>query len=225
MKREDQPGYIPHIGPVSPTKPIRPDYHKNLVDQIKDAVGSARESVAEFIKSLVTYKADARLLTGKERHSGEPMRVLYFGLGENLAYLAELLFSEYEDAIQVSDVNPWRATAWCKKFQTGADIVVLDLPWPACRFVRSDGFLALAPWINMVIPIGKTWEAVVSRWAKNVKGEDLRRIRKHQLTFRTIDSEQAFRDFYHAFYVPYVTMRFGDAGQPRIPLDRRSGGS
>lgn len=211
MKREDQPGYIPHIGPVSPTKPIRPDYHKSVVDKIKDVIGSARERAAELVKSLVTYKADAILLMGKEKHSGAPLRVFYFGLGENLAYLAELLFSEYENAIQAPDVNPWRATAWCEKFQAGVDIVILDLPWPVCRYVRNDGFLTLAPWVNMVIPIGKTWETVVSRWAKNVKGEDLRRIRKHQLNFRTIDSEQAFRDFYHAFYVPYVTMRFRDA--------------
>lgn len=210
MKNENQPGYIPHLGPASPTKPTQPN-HKSVVDKIKDVVGSAREHIAESIRSLTTYKADAVLLTGKEKHSSELLRVFYFGVGENLAYLIELLYSEHEDAIQATDVNPWRARTWCEKFQSEVDLVVLDLPWPVCRFVKKDGFLTLAPWVNMVIPIGDTWEAVVGRWAKNVKGEDLRRIRKHQLNYRMVDSEQAFRDFYHSFYVPYVTMRFGDA--------------
>lgn len=212
MKRDDiQPGYIPHLGPVSPTKLIQPDYHKSVVDNIKDAIGSARERVAELLKSLVTYRADAIVLTGREKYSGEHLRVFYFGLGENLSYLTDLLFSEYEDNIQAANVSPWRAPAWCEKFQAGVDIVILDLPWPVCRVVRSDGFLTLAPWVNMIIPIGKTWEDVVGRWSKNVKGADLRPIRKHQLNFRMINSEQAFRDFYNVFYVPYVTMRFGDA--------------
>ena len=210
MKPENQPGYIPHVGPVSPTKPIR-SHHKSVKDTIKDLLVSARKHVAEFISSVVTYKADAILLTGKEKHSGESLRVFYFGHGENLAYLAEQLFREHEDAILAADVNPWRVNAWRKKHQADVDLVVLDLPWPVCRLVRNDDFIALAPWINMVIPIGETWEAVVSRWSKNAKGVDLRRIRKHQLTYRTIDSEQAFLNFYHAFYVPYVTTRFGAA--------------
>ena len=186
-------------------------HHKSRVDKINGACERAREHAVEFIKSLLTYKADAILLTGKEKNSRESLDVFYFGVGENLSYLAKLLYSEHQVAIQAADVNPWRARAWCNKFQAGVDLVILDLPWPVCKFVRNEGFLTLPPWVNMVIPIGETWDSVVSRWAKNVKGEDLRRIRKHQLNFRMVDAEQAFRDFYHAFYVPYVTMRFGEA--------------
>ena len=210
MKRENQPGYIPHVGPVSPTRTIR-QHHKTPADKIKGASERLLEHGVEVIKSLASYRADAVLLTGKEKHGGEPLRVFYFGVGENLAYLAELLFHAHEAAVQAADVNPWRARAWCQKFQAGVDLVILDLPWPVNKMVRRGGFLALAPWVNMVIPIGVTWESVVGRWAKNVRGEDLRRIRKHQLNFRTLDSEQAFRNFYHDLYVPYVTLRFGDA--------------
>ena len=223
MKRENQPGYIPHVGPVSPTRTIR-QHHKTPADKIKGASERLLEHGVEVIKSLASYRADAVLLTGKEKHGGEPLRVFYFGVGENLAYLAELLFHAHEAAVQAADVNPWRARAWCQKFQAGVDLVILDLPWPVNKMVRRGGFLALAPWVNMVIPIGVTWESVVGRWAKNVRGEDLRRIRKHQLNFRTLDSEQAFRNFYHDLYVPYVTLRFGDAvftGEYRHSVDAK----
>lgn len=210
MKQNNQPGYLPHVGPASPTKPPR-DHRKNLVDQVRDAFDSARERLVESFRSLKTYKADAILLSGKERHSGESLRVFYFGVGENLAYLTELLYAEHEAAIQATDVAPWRAGRWWKTYQSQVDLVILDLPWPVCRMAPGDGFLSVAPWVNMVVPIADTWEAVVERWSKNVRGEDLRRIRKYQLNYRITDSEQAFRNFYHAFYVPYVSKRFGDA--------------
>ena len=210
MKHTTPPGNIPHLGPVSTAKPP-PAYRPDRFDGLRTALERVRDHGVDAVKSLATYKADALLLSGKERHSGESMKVFYFGLGENLAYLTELMYGEHETAEAGLDINPLRARSWVSRYRAGVDLVVLDLPWPACRLIPSRGFLALPPWINMVIPLGDTWEAVVGHWARNTKGVDLRRIRKHQLNFRTTDSEAAFHAFYHGLYVPYVRKRFGDA--------------
>lgn len=210
MKRAIPPANIPHLGPVSPVKPP-PAHQPGRFDGLRPALERIRDHGVEVVKSLATYKADALLLSGRERHSGESLKVFYFGLGENLAYLTELMYDAHETAEVGLDINPLRAQSWVSRYRAGVDLVVLDLPWPACGLIPGRGFLALPPWINMVIPLGDTWEAVVGRWARNAKGVDLRRIRKYQLTFRTTDSEAAFHAFYHSLYVPYVRKRFGAA--------------
>ena len=210
MKHAPPPGHIPHLGPVSATKPP-PAQPLARLEQLRRVLERLRDHGVEVVKSLATYKADALLLSGRERHCGEPMKVFYFGLGENLAYLTELMYGEYQSADAGLNRNPYRAQSWVRRYRAGADLVVLDLPWPACRLIARRGFMALPPWINMVIPLADTWEAVVARWSKNTKAVDLRRIRKHQLHFRTTAAEAEFRAFYHKMYVPYVKQRFGDA--------------
>jgi hypothetical protein len=165
----------------------------------------------EYWESFTTRTASALLVCGSERHSGEPLRTLYFGSGNHMPYVLGLLYDDYRVDEQYGPLDAWQARRWLVGHGGAADLVVADLPWPYHHLLSQRGFLASPAWVDQKLVLPEQWGAVFECLRNSARGEDLRKIRRHGLTYRIVRDEQAIRRFYSDMYVPHVTKRFGDS--------------
>lgn len=165
----------------------------------------------EYWESATTRTANALLVSGLERHSGAPLRTLYFGSGNHMPYVLGLLYDNYRVDEEHGPLQPWQARRWLEGQGSKADFLVGDLPWPYHRLLSARGFVASPAWVDQKLVLPDTWEAVFECLRSSARGEDLRKIRRHGLTRRIVRDEAAIRRFYREMYVPHVTKRFGDS--------------
>jgi len=165
----------------------------------------------EYWESFTTRTASGLLVSGLERHSGAPLRTLYFGSGNHLPYLLGLLYDDHRVIEEHGPLEAWQARRWLAGHSGAADLVVADLPWPYQQLLSNRGFLASPAWVDQKLVLPGQWDAVFECLRTSARGEDLRKIRRHGLTYRIVRDEQAIRRFYSDMYVPHVTKRFGDS--------------
>ena len=165
----------------------------------------------EYRESAATNEARALLVTGREKHSGAPLRSLYFGSGNHLDYVLSLLYDDYQVDEEHRRVRAWQAPRWVRSQRSKVDLVVADLPWPYDRLLAGRGLLEAPAWVNQKLPLPQRWPDVLAQLRSSARGEDLRKIRKHALQHRIVRDEEAIRRFYTEMYVPHLTNRFGSA--------------
>jgi hypothetical protein len=165
----------------------------------------------EYWESFTTRAARALLVSGHERQSGAPLRTLYFGSGNHMPYVLGLLYADYRVDEEYGRTDAWQARRWLARHGGGADLLVADLPWPYHQLLSNQGFLASPAWVDQKLVLPAQWDAVFECLRSSARGEDLRKIRRHGLTYRIVHDEQAIRRFYSDMYVPHVTKRFGES--------------
>jgi hypothetical protein len=165
----------------------------------------------EYRESAATHQASALLVSGREKHSGEPLRSLYVGSGNHRAYVLGLLYDEHQVDEEHRHIHAWQAPHWVGSHRSKVDFIVADLPWPYHRRLAGRHLLEAPAWVNQKLPLPERWPDVLAQLRNSARGEDLRKIRKHGLQHRTVRDEEAVRRFYSEMYVPHLTNRFGDA--------------
>ncbi|MBP6106307.1 MAG: hypothetical protein V9E93_16830 [Steroidobacteraceae bacterium] len=165
----------------------------------------------EYRESAATHEASALLVTGSERHSGAPLRSLYFGSGNHLSYVLGLLYDEYRIEEEHRHLHAWQARNWVEGYRNKVDFVVADLPWPYHRLLADRGLLQSPAWVDQKLSLPESWGGVLAQLRSSARGEDLRKIRKHGLRYRIVRDEEAIRRFYGEMYVPHLTNRFGSS--------------
>lgn len=180
------------------------------IARVRSAFERAYWDSREFLASAAERHAGALVFAGKERKSGKPLRLLYFGSGNHLAWVRDLAFSECELESERLRIPAWRARREVEA-AGDVDLVVADMPWPWERCLRGQGLVEVPAWINQRLELPERWPDVFPRLRRSARGEDLRAIRKHGLTFRLVQDEAATRRFYEGMYVPHLRSRFGEA--------------
>ena len=165
----------------------------------------------EYRESAATHEASALLVTGSERHSGAPLRSLYFGSGNHLSYVLGLLYDEYRIEEEHRHLHAWQARNWVEGYRNKVDFVVADLPGPYHRLLADRGLLQSPAWVDQKLSLPESWGGVLAQLRSSARGEDLRKIRKHGLRYRIVRDEEAIRRFYGEMYVPHLTNRFGSS--------------
>ncbi len=165
----------------------------------------------EYRESVATREASALVVSGPEKHSGAPLRTLYFGSGNNLSYTLGLLYDDYRVEEEHRHLQAWHARRWVGSQRSKVDLVIADLPWPYHRLLAGRGLLEAPAWVNQKLQLPDRWQDVLAQLRSSARGEDLRKIRKHGLQYRIVGDEAAIRRFYDEMYVPHLTNRFGSA--------------
>jgi hypothetical protein len=165
----------------------------------------------EFLESASQRHVGALVFTGAEKHTGAPLRLLYVGSGNHLAWVRDLAFRECRVESEEDGLPAWKARALIDERGRDVDLVVGDLPWPWHRLLRGRGFLEVPAWINQRFAMPERWSDVFPRLRRSARGEDMRSIRKNRLEYRLVRDEAAIRRFYETMYVPHLTRRFGEA--------------
>lgn len=165
----------------------------------------------EYWESAATREASAVRVSGAEKQSGAPLRALYFGSGNHLPYVLDLLYGEHRVEDERPKLSVRQARRWAERARSEVDLFVADLPWPYHRLLSGQGLLEMPAWLDQKLPLPDRWDDVFGCLRSSAKGEDLRNIRRHGFTYRIVRDEAAIRRFYSEMYVPHVTHRFGEA--------------
>ena len=181
------------------------------VTRLKSAVERAYWDSLEYLESAVARHAGALLYSGLEKHSGAPLRLAYFGSGNHLAYVRDLVYRECRVEEERSGLRIWRARRELARMEADADLVVADLPWPWHLLLRGRGLVEVPAWVNQRMSLPQRWPDVFPKLRRSARGEDMRKIRKYRMGYRLVRDEEAIRRFYEQMYVPHLTRRFGEA--------------
>jgi hypothetical protein len=198
------------IFPLNPQKPIV-NHQTGLVRMMRKNIGSALEYLWELSGSIRFYKVDVVVISGKEKYTSEPLKILYIGHYDNYAFLLNELYSDWKISEKHVGIHSFNAKDWINRFQTRCDVLFLDLELLYCKMIRKRGFIEIPQWIRQKLEIPYTWAEVTGKFRKNTKKTDLRKVRKYNFSYRLSQSEEDFKDFYHRMYKPYLQKRFSDA--------------
>jgi hypothetical protein len=180
----------------------------SVLYQLLRRVSPARALVRRVRGALAQHRPQAWLLHGAERDSGTPLAILFAGQLENKNYLAHLAFAG--SPMEVSFGRRWLRQLLppgATRPPNEADLLVVEMP-ERLRQRYEHGFEYFIPcWVGGEVAFAHAFE----RWqrSKNAK-EDLRRMRKHEMTYEVTRNPAAFERFYTQMYLPYVYNIFGD---------------
>ena len=148
------------------------------------------------------------MLEGAERHSGQPLRILFAGQLENKNYIAQLAFAE-----RAADQALGRRWLWAllppvgKRESDGVDLRIIELDERQRRRLRERFQFFVPIWIGGEVDLPSRIARL--QHSKNAK-EDLRRMRKNETTSEVTRDPKAFEYFYSNMYSPYIKNRYGD---------------
>ena len=160
----------------------------------------AKEGAAE-------YRGDAVWITGKEKHSGEPLATFYYGTLLSYDYLVDSFYAEHAIAKQRENVSV-RAGAQLLRAESESDVVVGDLAWPYYIGIAANGFLRVPPQIAHRIALPSDWSSLERRLsARKTTRDELRKVEKFGLSFRITRDAASIDNFYATMYLPYARRR------------------
>lgn len=156
------------------------------------------------------YRGDALWLAGKEKHSGEPLSLFYYGTLLSYDYLVDSFFSEHSIVRERERVSV-RVGSRLLREESGSDLVIGDLAWPYHLGIPKNGFLRVPPQISHRIALPADWSLVEQRLsARKTTRDELRKVEKFGLAFRTTRDPEPIDRFYDTMYLPYARRRHED---------------
>ena len=163
-----------------------------------------------FGQAALEREGDAIWLRGKEKNTGEPLSVFYYGRLAAYDYLVQHLYAEHAVTRIEEDVSV-RAGVRLLEHETGSDIVVGDLSWPYYRGLPRTRFLLVPPAMAHTISLPASWAHLEARYReRKTTRDELRKLDKHRLSYRTGNDRVAIERFYDTMYVPHATQRHGN---------------
>lgn len=181
-----------------------------LLGKFRKKIGWYLEYLWHLTESLRACRCNAVWLEGKERLTGEIVRVFYFGHGENYEFILKKLYAEYcvlriREKIWALNINKW-----LKKSTENVDLIFCDVKMLYSRMLPREEYMEIPIWIRQQYNVPDTWEAVLQSFRKNTRKTDLRKVRKYKFSFAISTSEKDYKEFYHNMHVPYLQKRFED---------------
>ena len=161
-------------------------------------------------RSLLSFSGRASLHTGLVVGSDSSTSVAYFGNGANRQFLVSAIFGGHCEHRDLGPTKIWQASAFSKEWSASADVVVFDVPWPwEVTFDDACCVIEVPSWVRQAVSLPSDRNAFIASLHRSVRGEQMRKIRKHGLSSRVTRDEQQIRSFYRSMYVPHVLRRFG----------------
>lgn len=177
-----------------------------ILDCALRAVRPLREIVRAARDWLFRYWRPAWSLEGVERHSGQPLRMLFVGQLENKNYFADLLFAGPVAERSEGRAWLWKALRLVKSGRTPHDLVIIDTDVPKYRRLLSRSAFPLPCWVRGEIDLAAV-EAQI-RKSSSIKS-DLSKIKRNGYDYVVTRDERDFDRFYREVYLPYARRIYG----------------
>ena len=161
-------------------------------------------------RSLLSFAGRASLYSGVVAGGDSPISVAYFGNGANLQFLIGSIFGGHCEHEDLGSIRIWQGSAFSREWSALSDLVVFDIPWPwEVTFDEASCVVEVPAWVRQSVSLPADRNAFIASLHRSVRGEQMRKIRKHGLIERITRDEKEIRDFYRTMYVPHVLRRFG----------------
>lgn len=196
--------------PISPQKPEY-DLSIGFARKVRKEAGAFLEHLWELSRSIRFHKVDAVVIEGSEKHSGAKLTCFYLGHYNNYAYMLGQIYADFSIREKTSNISSVFSKKWVDKYKDQVDLLFIDVELLYSKFFKNDKYLQIPYMVRQKLELPETWEEVLRKFRKSTREEDLRKIRKYGLSYKTTRDEKDFIDFYRKMYQPFVQKRFGDA--------------
>ena len=182
-----------------------------IFNSVLDRCDDYMEHVLYLFKQIFSKRLPCHVLTGPERSSGAPMRILYLGEGKSLDYIKTIFFQNSSNDSIETRYSLLQVLCGIRPKIDGYDLRVCEFTPRIMKLIRSSNSFKTPDWIEQDILLDGSWEDVVARFRKNTRTTDLRKVRKYNFAHDVVTDEKSMEYFYDNLYLPYLTQRFGDA--------------
>ncbi len=179
--------------------------------QIRSIWTTFRSDLPTKSKSLLGFRSRVLTYSGTVKKSAAALSMTYFGNECNLSFLLRSVFESHRPAVDLGRKYIWQASALLRDSYHKADVVVIDVPWPYdidCD--DSLNIMEVPSWVRQEVQLPEQPDQFFSGLHRSVRGEQMRKIRKHGLGYKVTQDPKAIREFYSTMYVPYIRRRFGE---------------
>jgi hypothetical protein len=81
------------------------------------------------------------------------------------------------------------------------------------RLLRETAAFQVPDWVEQEIALHGSWDDTVSRFRKNTRSTDLRKVRKYNFGHDVTTDRETIGYFYDNLYVPHISARFQEAAE------------
>jgi hypothetical protein len=185
------------------------------------------EYVWEASASVRNLHVDMMIIEGAEKFSQASMTTLYIGHHENDAFMLNLIYDRYTVTKKHAKLPLTGFFKWFILYRHSVDLIILDHELLLCTLYKNPSWLVIPQWIRQKFYVPDTWDEVLSKFRKNTKKTDLRKVRKYMFSYRISRDKNDFDIFYEKLYKPYLEMRFNDEviieSKPKVLRQCRKG--
>jgi hypothetical protein len=149
-------------------------------------------------------------LSGPAHDTQEHLEVLYVAGLKIDPYFVKRLFADQprvDYLCRISFKQVRKYVEWCS---TGYNLVMIDLHRLALPYLKFPNSYLIPMYLRQRLDIDLPVDELHKKFSKNLRGTELRKIRKHGYSFRIVRDRQMLRKFYKEMYLPYIAGRHDD---------------
>jgi Uncharacterized protein involved in methicillin resistance len=149
------------------------------------------------------------ILRGPTRaNNSSPGTLLVAGDEHRIEYMSHRFFESEPHCERLSKVPLWNLDRTLKRLQTSADLTVVCVDKLSARLFFGADYLIVPEWTGLILTVPEDpWR--LDRSSRSLK-EDLRVVRRNNLTPGFTGATADFELFYHTMYVPFIVKRHGE---------------
>lgn len=155
---------------------------------------------------LRKYRKNIWLLDGNERHSQQPLQIVYAGRELNKNYIAHLAYGDAAHEEYRGKTWLWTLPRLLATYRD-TDLIICEEDAHECWRLRSRSDFYVPCWINSEFPLPLDQE--IARHRESVRS-DIRAVRKYGYSYEIARDTESYRLFYETMYAPYIVKAHGN---------------
>jgi len=178
----------------------------------------ARTPLWPYYLALAHSYLPVSLWRGVTNPHGRQGSVLVVGKEPWVCHLPERIFSGTVHRERIGRYPIWALPGRLKRLQRSVDLTIVRASPLNARLFPETDYLHAPEWIGTWLPLPEDPKTPF-RFSKNLRGGDIRVIRRSRLKAIVSQKESDLNEFYRHMYIPFVRNRFGVQG---LPYSRRA---
>jgi hypothetical protein len=150
----------------------------------------------------------AYLISGKEKHSGENITILFLSNENSFSYLPDLIFSEASEIKKIGKIHIWNARKKISGIPCDADAIFIKCDRFYSDYLQKNELTTIPELISMTLDISEPFEKIYNKFNKSAK-EDIRKVKRYNYTYEIYQDLDKLKLFYDHMYMPYTYWRHG----------------
>ena len=182
-------------------------YFKFLPKKLNRSILTMLEVVLiRMVELLSDFSLQAYIISGKEKHTGMDLNILYCGDLHSFHYLSQRFFDgEYKlknySRVSITHINKLLNSSLPEYL----DLIIVK----ADRFFKKyfkPGFLVIPEWVNLILDTSRSLEEIEKKFSNGAK-KDIKKIKKYGYTYDLIQNPEKMEYFYDHMFLPFILDR------------------
>ena len=149
------------------------------------------------------------LIQGKEKNSGEKIKIIYLSNDELDGYISNILFCEVPKCEKIGESSIRNIERECEKFFSNIDAIFVKSDMFYSGFFEKRGFIIIPEWISLTLDIERPFETIYKNFSYSTKRE-IRKVKSYGFSHEISHDLEKLKLFYYKMYLPYTKKKHGE---------------